>query len=103
MTACHNVQFNPMVAAWIILSYTLVEKEKDFWATFFLVLGLLSKVYGIVGVLFFVFSKHKIKYIASGIFCLIVLFSLPMVISSPAFIIQAYKDWVITLSEKNLH
>jgi hypothetical protein len=103
MTACHNVQFNPMVAAWIILSYTLVEKEKDFWATFFLVLGLLSKVYGIVGVLFFVFSKHKIKYIASGIFWLIVLFSLPMVISSPAFIIQAYKDWVITLSEKNLH
>ncbi|MDQ6815266.1 MAG: DUF2029 domain-containing protein [Bacteroidota bacterium] len=103
MTASHNVQFNPMVTAWIILSYTFVHKQKDFWAAFFIVLGTLAKLYGVVGILFFVFSKHKMKFTASFVFWLVVLFLLPMLISSPAFIIQTYKDWLVTLSEKNLH
>ncbi len=103
MTASHNVQFNPMVAAWIILSYTFVRKEKDFWATFFLALGILAKIYGIVGIIFFLFSNHKIKYIGSLLFWLVVLFLLPMLISSPAYIIQTYKDWITTLVAKNEH
>ena len=103
MTSCHNVQFNPMLTAWIILSYTLVKKENDFWANFFIVAGLLVKLYGIVGILFFVFSKHKIKFAGSFLFWLVVLFALPMIISSPAFIIQTYVDWFNSLTEKNLH
>lgn len=103
MTSCHNVQFNPMVTAWIILSYTFIQKEKDFWATFFLALGILAKIYGVVGIMFFVFSRHKAKYIGSFIFWFVVLFLLPMVISSPGFIIQTYTDWMITLVDKNAH
>lgn len=101
MTAIHNVQFNPMLTGWILLSYVLVEKEKDFWATFFIVAGFLVKIYGIAGIAFFWFSRHKLKFILSGIFWLIVLFCLPMLISSPAFIIQSYKDWFHSLVEKN--
>jgi hypothetical protein len=103
MTASHNVQFNPMMTAWIILSYVMVHKGKDFWATFFIVAGFLIKLYGIVGILFFVFSKHKGKFVGSFLFWLMVLFALPMVISSPAFIIQTYQDWFHSLTEKNLH
>jgi hypothetical protein len=103
MTASHNVQFNPMMTAWIILSYVMVHKGKDFWATFFIVAGFLIKLYGIVGILFFVFSKHKGKFVGSFLFWLTVLFALPMVISSPAFIIQTYQDWFHSLTEKNLH
>lgn len=102
MTSVHNVQFNPMVTAWIILSYTFIKKEKDFWGIFFIVLGTLAKIYGIVGILFFFFSKNKLKFIAFFLFWLIVLFCLPMLISSPAFVIQSYKDWMLTLSAKNL-
>lgn len=102
MTSCHNVQFNPMVAAWIILSYTCVYKEKDFWAAFFVALGFLAKLYGIAGIVFFVFSRHKLKFAASFLGWLVVLFCLPMLISSPAFIIQTYKDWAHTLVQKNL-
>lgn len=103
MTSSHNVQFNPMVAAFIILSYTFIQKEKDFWAAFFIALGFLAKLYGIAGILFFVFSRHKIKFLSSFLFWMVVLFVLPMLISSPAFTIQTYKDWLTTLSEKNLH
>jgi hypothetical protein len=103
MTSSHNVQFNPIVAAGIILSYVFVKEEKDFWAAFFIALGFLAKIYGIMGLLFFVFSRHKIKFLGSFLFWLIVLFCLPMLISSHGFIIQTYKDWVHTLALKNIH
>jgi len=101
MTSIHNVQFNPMVAAWIILAYVLVEEEKDFWATLFIVAGFLVKIYGIAGLLFFVFSKHKLKFIGSFIFWMVVLFCVPMLYSSPGYIVQSYKDWFHSLVEKN--
>ena len=101
MTSIHNVQFNPMLTGWILLSYVLIEKEKDFWATLFIVAGFLIKIYGIAGIAFFWFSRHKIKFIASFLFWCVVLFCLPMIISSPAFIIQSYKDWFHSLVEKN--
>ena len=101
MTSIHNVQFNPMLTGWIMLSYVLIEKEKDFWATLFIVAGFLIKIYGIAGIAFFWFSRHKIKFIASFLFWCVVLFCLPMIISSPAFIIQSYKDWFHSLVEKN--
>lgn len=101
MTATHNVQYNPMVTGFIILSYVMVEKEKDFWATLFIAAGFLTKLYGIAGLTFFLFSKHKVKFIASFVFWMVVLFALPMLISSPAYIIQCYKDWRGSLSYKD--
>ena len=102
MTSSHNVQFNCMIAASIIISYTFINKGKDFWGTFFIALGFLAKIYGIVGILFFVFSKNKPKFIGFFIFWLIVLFLLPMLISSPGFIIQTYQDWFHSLTLKNI-
>ena len=103
MTSSHNVQVNPMIAAWIILSYTFVKKEKDFWATFFIALGFLTKIFGIVGIMFYLFSRHKLKFIGSFLFWLVVLFFLPMLISSPAYIIKTYADWLYALMGKNWH
>jgi hypothetical protein len=84
-----------------MLSYVLVEKENDIWATLFIAAGLLVKIYGVAGIAFFWFSKHKLKFALSFIFWLAVLFCLPMLISSPAFIVQSYKDWYHSLVEKN--
>lgn len=102
MTSSHNVQFNPMLTGWILLSYILVSREKDIWATLFIVAGFYVKLYGIVGILFFIFSKHKAKFIGSFLFWMVILFCLPMLISSPEFIIQTYKDWANALAEKNI-
>lgn len=101
MTAIHNLQFNPMSAAWIILAYVLVEEEKDFWATLFIAAGFLVKLYGIGALLFFVFSKHKMQFIGSFIFWMIVLVCLPMLYSSPSYIIESYKHWYGSLVDKN--
>lgn len=101
MTAMHNVQFNPMLTSWIVLSYVLVYKQKDFWATLFIAAGILTKLYGITGLVFFLFSEHKRIFIISFLFWMAALFCLPMLLSSPAFIIQSYKDWYTSLMYKN--
>lgn len=102
MTAMHNLQFNIMLAAWLILAFILVEKEKDFWATLFIAAGFLVKLYGIGAILFFFFSKHKFRFAWSFIFWCVVLFCLPMLYSSPHFIVQSYHDWYDSLVEKNI-
>ena len=101
MTSAANVQSNPLVAALIVLSFVFIKKEQDFWAALMIVLGMFIKLYGVVGLAFFFFSNNKIKLILSMIFWSIVLFVLPMIISSPAFIVQTYRDWYTDLVYKN--
>jgi hypothetical protein len=101
MTAAYSVQFNPIMTAIIILSFIFIRNKKDFWAAFFIIAGTYIKLYGIVGLAFFFFSDHKIKLIISLMFWSVVLFALPMLFSSPSFIVQSYHDWYISLSEKN--
>ena len=59
------------------------------------------KVYGIVGLAFFFFSRHKVKFIGSLAFWAVVLFAAPMLISSPEYIIGQYHEWQVTTVEKN--
>lgn len=97
----HSIQVNPIIAVLIILSFVMVEKEKDEWATLFIVMGVLIKLYPISGLAFFMFSKHKLKFIVSGLFWLALLVCLPMLISTEHFILQSYVDWYHSLIEKN--
>ncbi|NCD71929.1 glycosyltransferase family 87 protein [Mucilaginibacter agri] len=101
MTASFNVQFNPCMAAIIILTFVFVNRKQDIWATLMIVLGTMIKLYGIVGLAFFFFSKDKVKFIWSFLMWLVVLFVLPMVVSSPHFVIQSYQDWYDSLAHKN--
>lgn len=101
MTSSHNTQFNPMVAALMILAFVLVEKEKDFWATLFIAAGLLFKIYGGAALLFFLFSKHKFQFAWSFLFWTALLFVLPMPLSSPSFVTESYHQWVSALAVKN--
>jgi hypothetical protein len=101
LTTLLGLQFNPLMTAIIILSFVYIEKTKDFWSAFFIVLGVFVKLYGIVGLAFFFFSKNKIKFILSLIFWSIVMFCLPMLLSSPDYIIQTYQEWFERLVEKN--
>ena len=102
MTSLYSEQINPMLAGWFILAFVLTEKGKDFWATLFIAAGFMIKIYGIAGLLFFVFSKNKLQFGLSFIFWVAVMFFLPMLFSSPAFIIHSYSDWWQVLVEKNI-
>ena len=101
ITSVHSVQFNPMLCGMILLSFIAIEKEKIWLGTFFIVAGTLIKIYSVVGLLFFLFTPYKKKFIYTGIVWLAVLVCLPMLISSPQYIIDSYIDWYEVLIEKN--
>lgn len=96
-----NVQVNPLITALIIFSYVFIKRKQDFWAALAIILGTAIKLYGIVGLAFFFFSENKPKLILSMLFWSAVLFALPMLISSPSYIIKTYKDWYPDLIAKN--
>ncbi|MDF2433092.1 MAG: hypothetical protein JWP44_2723, partial [Mucilaginibacter sp.] len=101
MTSAANVQSNPLIAALILFSFILIRAEKDFWAALMIVLGLFIKLYGVVGLAFFFFSKRKSELSLGILFWAIVLFVLPMLISSPSFILRTYFDWYKDLIVKD--
>ena len=103
MTSSSNVEINPLIAALIILSFVFIRDKKDFWAALMICTGTFIKLYGIVGLAFFFLSENKIKFTLSMFFWSVILFFLPMVISSPAYIIQTYHDWYGDILQKNLH
>lgn len=101
MAASSYFQFNPIIAACLIFSFTLIRKGKEFWAAFFIMFGALTKLYGIVGLAFFFFSNNKWRLIYSMVIWGVVLFALPMVLSSPSYIVRSYREWYEALVFKN--
>ena len=101
LTALYMQQFNIAIAAIILLAFFLIEQERDTSAAFFIVLGTLVKLYGIVGLAFFFFSRHKVRFLLSLLGWGVILFALPMVISSPEYIMGQYTEWLQCLTEKN--
>lgn len=101
MGSSGNVQVNPLIASLVIFSFLLIRNQKDFWAALMIVIGTAIKLYGIVGLAFFFFSDNKLRLILGLVFWSVVLFILPMAVSSPGYIIQTYKDWLPDLQAKN--
>lgn len=101
LITAQSFQVNPLMVFIIIMSYVFINKKQDFWSAMLIMLGTFIKLYGIVGLAFFFFSKNKIKFILSLFFWAVVFFSLPMLISSPQYIIDRYIEWYERLIVKN--
>lgn len=102
LTALFMSQFNIVIAAIIVASFYCIEKEKDITAACFIMIGTFVKLYGIVGLAFFFFSKHKLKFVLALVGWAALFFVLPMAISSPEYIVEQYKEWYVSLSSKNV-
>ncbi len=102
LTCLFMTQFNIAIAALILFSFTMTEQKKDFWAAFFICAGVFVKLLGIVGLAFFFFSRNKTKFILSLCFWSIVMFVLPMLISSPEYVCDQYASWYHALESKNM-
>ncbi len=102
LTALFMDQFNIVTVALIVASYYCIEKEKDVLAACFIMIGTFVKLYGIVGLAFFFFSKHKGKLVAALVGWAIVCFVLPMAISSPEYVVGQYQEWMMSLGGKNM-
>jgi hypothetical protein len=94
------MQFNPAITAMILLSFILVERGREQWATLFIVLGTLIKLYPIIGLTFFLFSKNKGKFVMWSAVWSVVFLALPMLISSPAYVLNSYPQWLSALHGK---
>ena len=101
LTALYMQQFNIAIAAILLLAFFLIEQERDTSAAFFIVVGTLVKLYGVVGLAFFLFSRHKVRLLLSLAGWGAVLFALPMLISSPDYIVGQYVEWFHCLTGKN--
>lgn len=103
MTAQGVQQFNISVAAFIILAFVFIERKKDFWAAFFIILGTFIKIYPIAGLAFFFFSKRKPTLILSCIFWAVIFFFIP-VLYTPGldYVISQYIEWFSQLQDKNI-
>lgn len=101
MGSSGNVQVNPLIVALVIFSFVFIRNKQDFWAALMIIIGTAIKLYGIVGLAFFFFSDNKVKLVLSLLFWSAVLFVLPMLFSSPAYIVKMYHDWYPDLLAKN--
>jgi hypothetical protein len=100
-TAVTSLQYNIGIAAIIILSYHFIERKKDFWAAFFIVLGTFTKIYGIVGLAFLPFSRDKKRLLLSCVFWSVFMFLFPMIYTSPSYVVEQYHSWFVDLMGKN--
>jgi len=64
-------------------------------------IGVFIKLYGIVGLAFFLCSENRGKFLLSLLFWSVVLFVAPMLITSPGYIVNNYRDWYFDLLQKN--
>lgn len=98
--AVFYMQFNPAITAMILLSFILVERGKEQWATLFIVLGFLIKLYPVIGLTFFLFSRNKGKFILWTVIWAIVLLIAPLILYSPAYMIHSYHQWLVAVHSK---
>lgn len=101
LTALFMSQFNIAIAAIVIGAYVCVERGREGTAAFLIMLGTFVKLYGIVGLAFFFFSRHKVRFVAWLLAWAAVMFALPMLISSPEYVVGQYGAWWESLTEKN--
>ena len=101
LTAGFNLQFNISIAAIILFTYTLIDREKEWRAPFPMLVGTFVKLYGIVCLAFFFFVKNKWKFILACLVWSALLFILPVILSSPEYVIRSYQEWYQALVIKN--
>lgn len=101
MNASANLQSNGIMAATIILSFVYLIQQKEAASARMILLGFFIKLYSITGLAFFFFSKQKIKFILYFIIWALVIAALPLLVTSPAHLIQSYHEWFVALSLKS--
>ena len=96
-----HFQSNAFIAALIILTFTCVLRDRSILAAACVALGLFIKLYGIVGIVFLVFSRQKTRFLVSFLCWSVALYFLPVIFSSLDFVNDSYRDWLHVLLDKN--
>lgn len=101
ITAAVSLQFNIALVGLLILSAIFIYEKKEAKSAIFIVIGIFVKLYGVVGLSQFFFIKNKTKFLIASIAAFIICLIVPMLYSTPQFVIQCYSDWMHSLISKN--
>lgn len=94
-------QFNIVIAAVIVGAYAALRRDKICLAAFLIMLGTMTKLYGILGLAFFFFTPRKMKFIMWLLIWGAIMFVLPMIFSTPEYVLGQYSEWYSTIVDKN--
>ncbi len=94
-------QYDLAMAASYLLMFACIEKKQPVWAAFFIVVNIFIKLYGVMGLAFFFFVEDKKKFILACLGWAALFFVLPMLVSSPEYVVQQYFGWYDSLVAKN--
>lgn len=96
-------QYNLLVAAFLLLSFVAVERDKPVLSAFLIALGFVTKIYGGIALLLFSFVRRKLRFTFSLIIFLVVLGLLPALFAKGGleYVLTQYRVWLETLSEKD--
>jgi len=97
MNTLLSVQFNPVVVALFLFSFTLLEKGKGFWAVLLILLSGFTKVYGIFQIGMLLFYPELRKNIFYTFLLGILFLLLPLVKIPVSGLIMYYQSWVKVL------
>ena len=100
-TCILDSESNSLILACVMFTYLLTEKEKDCWAGFLIALGTVTKIYGIVGLAFLPFSRHRLKFLGWTAAWTVILLVVPMLTFGPEYVIREYHEWYDVLVHKN--
>ncbi len=101
VTSTQSLQLNSTLACFMLLTYTLLEKNKPVLASLFVVLGVFIKVYPGLAVLLFIFYPNKLKFVIWGIIWATIAAALPLLVVSPEELISIYNQWFHSLASDN--
>lgn len=90
-----SVQFNPVVAALFLFSFTLLEKNHGFWAVLLILLSGFTKVYGIFQIAMIVFYPGFLKNVLYAFLIGILFLLLPLIHIPANELAMYYQSWIM--------
>jgi hypothetical protein len=99
VTTTQNSQCNALIAGLIILAFLRLEKRQVAIAALLVVLTVFIKLAGIVALSIFIFYPNKLRSSLWIIGWFVILGVLPLVVVSPAELIEQYRGWLRMLQE----
>ena len=88
-----SVQFNPVVAALFLFSFTLLEKNRGHWAALLILISGFTKVYGIFQIIMILFYPGLRKNILYTFVTAVFLLLLPLVKIPVNELVSYYQSW----------
>lgn len=93
-----SMQFNPIVAALFLFSYSFMERKQPFLAVLFILISGFTKVYGIFQLMMLLFYPKFWKNVLYSLSIGIILFFLPLIRFNFTELIDYYQSWINAIS-----